>query len=370
MGRHSKDDAQRLGPRLWARFLKRHFACSRMAPLNAQLLLPVTPFEVFEFGENPAPLPEKLAPKLFDRAYDLGRSPDGLYTPEIYDPDSKFNLYERVTQRVPESKYWLLKELDHFLRPDPPSIDASLQVLRGLLTDLKLVFPERFAVASWNRINEVSLANAERATFDALGKSPLPECLALTYSLGHLSVWRGAPPTMNSLPDRLLRLGFDASRSFAFSLDSHEFDHGHEIGIALANSLSVSRRVIERYGARCMSFDNVGKPPDLARNLVLVPDTVANRKAILCLSEATELHAFEQDPWIRPGPEPLLEFMEKRPNPRTTGLMPSDAAMQLEEAALQVIQQLRTRASQILDGYKGVWSRPQAPAPNKPLSGR
>ena len=105
MGRHATGDDRRLGPKLWARFLKRHFACPRLATLNAQLLLPITPFEVFEFGVNPEPMPERRAPKIFDRAYHLGRDPDGLYTPEIYDPDTRFNLYEHVTRRVRDGFY-------------------------------------------------------------------------------------------------------------------------------------------------------------------------------------------------------------------------------------------------------------------------
>ena len=140
--------------------------------------------------------------------------------------------------------------------------------------------------------------------------------------------------------------------------------------MALAHCLYDAGRTIERYGARSMSSDKVGAPPDLARNLVLVPDTVANRKAILCLTEATELHAFERDPWLPPEPVSLAELMEKQPKPRTTGLMPSEAAMQLGEAAAQVNLQLKARAFRNLGGYQGIWSRPQAQAATKALSER
>lgn len=55
MGRRLLGAGERIGPRIWARYLKARFDCHALAQLNAQLALPIVPFETFVFGHEPAP---------------------------------------------------------------------------------------------------------------------------------------------------------------------------------------------------------------------------------------------------------------------------------------------------------------------------
>ena len=69
MGRRLLGAGERVGPRIWAQYLKARFACPGLAQLNAQLALPIVPFETFHIGHEPPPLPLRPAPKLFESAH-------------------------------------------------------------------------------------------------------------------------------------------------------------------------------------------------------------------------------------------------------------------------------------------------------------
>ncbi|MDG2538732.1 hypothetical protein P5Y53_13740 [Dyella jiangningensis] len=356
MGRHSKADVQRIGPKLWARFLKRHFKCSDLAPLNAQLLFPVAPFEIFEFGENPLPLPLRVAPKIFERSYDLGRSPDGLYTPEVHGPNVRsnqtlrYNLYQRVMQRVPESKYWLLKEIEPFLQGTLPPIDETTRLLNELLVDLGLVLVEGEAVAAWELLDSAGAQTAELASVHALSNAELPEYVALAFTLCHLCVWREPPRKEDRLSNGLLSWCRFMAVAFASFLESHDFDLDAGMYSDLVVSLMSGIAAIAKNGARSMNINGQIRPPNLIGRLILVPDTAAIRQSICCLTEAIELQGSMRHSWPEYGFH-LDEPLEDEQN-RTTDLDPAQAMRRLSEAAGLVPQQLRTRARRMLSGYR------------------
>lgn len=349
MGRHAKDDAQQIGPRLWARFLKWHFGCSSLTPLNAQLLFPVTPFEEFEFGENPVPLPARIAPKVFERAYNAARRPDGSYTSELHNAKLKFNLYERVTQRVPASKYWLFKELDHFFSSRPPAIDVTVRALRQVAADVGLWFPEGNAAEAWANVDKNSVLTAERRTLSALGGCPLPECVTLAFLLCHLSIWNEPPQLTGSLPSRLVALCWHATCTFVRSLDADEFDVQHDLREELIAGFTDAMHKILADGMRSASVRKSAAPPDLVRYLVLVPDTPSTREATQCLAEAAELHGDPLYRW-RYSRARAAEFYGKRVH--TTTLAPSEAAAILAEASTKVSARLAERAAKLLVRYQ------------------
>lgn len=377
MGRQSLKGAQRIGPMLWARFIKRHFGCASLAPLNAQLLLPVTPFEIFEFEVEPAPLPLRLAPKIFERAYDLGRDPDGAYTPEIHGPDSKsegalrFNLYERVTQRVPESKHWLLKELKPYLEGKPPLIDTTVRLLSELLSELGLALLDQRTVSSLERVHEGGLRGAEKATIGALSRCLLPEYLALTYALSHLCVWQGKSGITDELSDTLLKLCQYASIEFLFSLERHGLDLDPELQSIFLGGLLEGEWTIRESGVR--STSKGGRPYSFPCRLVLVPDTAATRQAIHILTEAfndqssalknrTDYLEFLFSHFRQLTPleadADTLPAMPTCENPTDIGMPKLTlAAHRLCEAALEVGCQFKERADRILSGYHPPQSR-------------
>ena len=291
MGRHAKSEALQAGPMLWARFLKWHFGCDDLAPLNAQLLLPITPHEGFQFGKSPCPLTKRYAPKVFEQAYRRGRNPDGSYTSEGEKGVPKFNLYERVLARVPESKYWLLKELNHYFTDRAPSIDVSARVVRKLTKELGVLLIEREFIEAWASIDAAGVAAAEANTFDALVENVLPEYLALVFASLHISVWQESPRIPADLPSKLFVLSIRVLATFITTVESLGLQDGEAQAEGLADLLKCAICTIVNSGTHSESA-NSPPPPDLAKHFALVPDTVAARKAAVYLVEATEPHDY------------------------------------------------------------------------------
>lgn len=342
MGRYAKADAQRAGPRLWARFLKRHFGGVSLAQLNAQLLQPEAPHEAFEFGKEPRPLPLRLAPKIFERAYSEGRTPDGHYNFEASGKESRFNLYERVTRRVPESKYWLLKETDHFLAAGPPAIDSSIRVLRQILRDLNLLLPERKIVEAWQTLDRNGLEKAASEICWALHDGRLPEYLALILVLLHISIWSSGPDRYSSLASELKSLSVGANLTFADSLERLNFDDPELLWTLLAERDRGSLDPVLNYGSRSMASYAFGPLPELGCSLMLVADTADARKAIATLMDATEFHGrmkiYIGNTIESQTPSQILE-----------------AVAGLKVAAETARDLLISRAACVLGGYRGIY---------------
>ncbi len=355
MGRHPKAEADRVGPRLWARFLKRHFGSRTLAPLNAQLLFPPAPREHFVFGIDPPPLPERLAPRYFERAYIRGTSPDGDYASDIYDARSKFNLYNRVTERVPESRYWLLRELAHFVAAGVPPIATSVRVIRDLLADLRVVFLERDAIETWLRFDPESLREAEEDSMEALCETPLPGHVSLVYALSHLATWVEPPrDALEGLPGALQSATIDAATQFIKMLDKQGFDDLDDVVPALSGVFQSATHTIDALGPRSAADAGETPPPDLAHHLVLVPDTPANRSAIVLLASTKEDPRSESPrPEWAGGERPSRLFDA----PRQTAAYDTDprrAISSLLNASAKVPRLLRARTLQVLGGYRGM----------------
>ncbi|MHB1991380.1 hypothetical protein [Metallibacterium scheffleri] len=326
-----------------------------MGTLNAQLLFRPSPHEHFVFGKNPPPLPERLAPRYFERAYVQGNSPDGDYASEIYDAKEKFNLYDRVTERVPESRYWLLREIQHFLTADPPSIDVSVRVIRTLLADLNLVFLERDAVEAWSRFDDESLSQAERDSLDALTETPLPGHLSLVFALSHLAAWMEPPrDPLEGLTGLLQSSTMDAATLFIKMLRTQGFEDLDDIIPPLSKAFLDATESIDTLGPRSVTDAAATLPPDFVHHLVLVPDTPANRSAIVCLASAREDPRFESPRPGWAGGESASRLFDCTAQTAAHGSDPQQAVSSLLSASAEVPQLLRTRALRILGGYKGM----------------
>ena len=352
MGRHAKSDALQTGPMLWARFLKWHFGCDDLSPLNAQLLLPIKPHEAFHFGKSPCPLPKSIAPKVFEQAYLRGRNPDGSYTGEVHDRAVKFNLYERVRARAPESQYWLLKELDHYFAGRAPSIDASARVVRKLTRELGVLLIERDFVEAWASIDAAGVAAAEANTFKALVENVLPEYLALVFASLHISVWQEPPRIPTDLPSKLFLLSIRVLATFVTTVESLGLEDGEAQAEGLADQLKCAICTIVNSGTHSESA-NSPPPPDLAKHFALVPDTVATRKAAVC--EATEPHDYVPM-WLESQLKATVPQRTQRDDHD-----PRQAAVQLCAAAREVPILLAERAARRLHRYEepGRMQKPQ-----------
>ncbi|WP_445143369.1 hypothetical protein [Dyella sp. Tek66A03] len=338
--------------------MKRHFGCSRMAPLNAQLLFPLTPFEAFEFGENPPPLPLRIAPRVFEQAHNLGRNPDGAFTIEIHGPAAgassngvpRFNLYQRVTQRVPESKYWLLKEFEPYLRVEPPPIGVSIGILQQLLKELGLVLVDVRAIAAWEYICQAWPQLADFYLVDELMEGSIPEYLILIFTLCHLAVWHLTPRADDLLARKLVKLCADGVANFVNSLEGYGLSIDVERDQILLSGLLDAKDAIAKHGARSLSAIKEDDLPRLSTYLILVPDTEANHRAIQCLNAAVHLQGGGEFVW----PEDLRDRAAQREIEfeNRIGMKPRDAAEQLTSAAFLVPQLLRSYADKTLAGYE------------------
>ncbi len=280
MGRRLLGAGERIGPRIWARYLKARFGCNALAQLNAQLALPIVPFENFVFGHEPAPLPLRLAPKFFESAYELGRSPDGTYWPEIHSPDGllKFNLFERVSSRVPESSRWLLNDLSPYLGDVCPHIEASQTLVEDGLSEIGAFALSVPAVATLLLLDESGLGAAAVATVSLL-LTPLPQCLALIHGLHHIAVWHSLHLGHTPAVDDLSAACADAACTFRNGLISLGLDEAAELGDELIAELRRGNHLISNDGARSTRSPRLPPPLEIGIRLVLVEDRPRARQA-------------------------------------------------------------------------------------------
>lgn len=201
MAGHPKSSpAREAGASVWTRFLSCHLDCS-VKELNRQLLFEIEPGEVFVFGKSPRPHPENTAPKYFQSVFS-GANPDGNYWLDPDHSNVRFNLYERVLARVPESGPWYLGDLEHFLRLKPLTISRSTGTLIRLLDDRQAVLVDAGALSGWERFDPDGLAHAEQAVIERLIAGATPDSVSFFYTLLHSTVWEDSPASQLVLPIR------------------------------------------------------------------------------------------------------------------------------------------------------------------------
>lgn len=352
MGRLSKDEGHRLGPKLWPRFLLWHFNCHDLGVLNAQLPLPIEAGEKFVFGEIPKPILRRTAPKLLEQAYYLGRNPDGRYTPEFHDETVRFNLYERVVQRVPESRHWLLKDLAPFLAGDCPHIDSSADASARLLAELGVVFVREQSLQSWAEVDPAGLERAEMASFDALTVSTQPECLALLFVLSHQATWQ-QPETQVS--EHLAKACWDGAQTFAHSFEIRGFEDGWSLGLRLMSRLESAKESIRKRGHRSLPTRPEWELLRVPSRLVVLPNTPTYNAAMDCL------HAGSDWSW-----ELLSPLAGAAIHPDPTGDELLSAAIVLGDGAAEFNRMMMSRA--VRSAHQGSNDSSANPSPDKVTS--
>ena len=198
------------GAMTWTRFLQKSQG-GDVRWLNRTLLLPTS--------DHLGVLPDRLAPRVFEDIHEKGKNPDGAYWQEFNGSGGKFNLFERVCERVPKSRPWLLREFIAYVQPDPaPILDSRARILayanqRGLH-----LLPGR-VVAAVKHLNPVLYADLERRCTTALIKAATPSTLIFVIAYLHEMVWR-----RRSDVGAVQALADDAVDAFIASLSRREFD--------------------------------------------------------------------------------------------------------------------------------------------------
>lgn len=306
-----------IGPMVWTGYLLRRFQCDLDA-LNTQLPIPIETDEEFEFGINPRPLPRVDIPQLFQRFLYLGSNPDGNYTREarysdcdleyddyneklVLNHDSKsdenphpnkklqFNLYKRVIARVPESKYWLFKELKPYLSNDGPPIETSVKTFIDVMNDLELELVECRSLEKWNVDDRESLLKSQAISLLGLSRCELPETLALLFSIHHLAVWQNVG--FEEKAAVIKQLGYatnNALTAFVKSTIFNEIPNGEELAKQMYYRYCMSTQNIEQYGMRSIATRPLWLIPKIPNQVIIVKQSIECNAAMRVLQLAGE----------------------------------------------------------------------------------
>lgn len=262
-------------PRLWARYLCRSKGCKHRW-LDRTLLIPTT-----DMGST---LSNRLAPYVFREIYISGKNPDGNYWTEYNDSGARFNLFERVCERVPASRPWLLKEFLAYQKEDPPPIAHSRAHLSSFLEKRELMFVPRRAVSALQHLRPRLYPRLQERAVRDLIRAATPSTLLFLVTFLHEVVWwaRGRPV------DDVEAIAEEAIFQFCDSLIKREFDDAAEIAEAIKWPLHAAVVSIKYWGDRSPPAGYACELEDLPPVPLLIKDTPEMRDACACLHAAGE----------------------------------------------------------------------------------
>lgn len=221
----------------WTRFLLKSQDCD-VRWLNQILLLPTT--------DRSGPLSARLAPRVFEDIHEKGKNPDGKYWMEFDDSGTKFNLVDRVCERVPNSREWLLRWIFLYLKAELPPLLHSRETLLAYLNQRELQFVPGRVIAAVRLRDPSFFASMKERSMAALVKAATPTTLC--FILAHLReiIWRRVPHWY-----RPTNLAEHAIQAFIQSFEDREFDSSDRLKDLLKRPLQDAMLNIERWGDRC-----------------------------------------------------------------------------------------------------------------------
>lgn len=349
MGRHNALLADRIGARLWTRFLKTHLASADLRALDRQLSLPVSPGERFVFGKSPTPSTTRNFPKFFESVHIEGRNPDGRYALEPDDAQVRFNLFERVDARVPQASPWLLRELKPHLTDQLPTLLHSATQLWTVLAELDCELLDAGPISGWLETAPNELELAERTTLDALTHAALPQSLSLLFALLHVKVWLEHRTGLQR--ESMLHIAcHEAVSRFGVALRERQFDDADEIAATLRPVLHQAVGNVAGWGSRCMPDIDLTALPRMTSHIVIVPRAQPFAEAAACLHR-TGMHFFET--LLDPVP---AHYAEVEGNLRDGSFL---------EAVETLLEGVRTFARQLSNQCKQLFPASTHPMPER-----
>ena len=239
----------------------------------------------FSIGANTlGVVPAPLAPRVFQDIYALGKNPDGNYWKEYDGSGARFNLFERVCERVPASRPWLLKGFLPYQREDPPPIAHSRAHLSSFLTERKLMFLPRRAVSALEHLRPRLYQYVQKRAIRDLVGAATPSTLIFLMAFLHEVAWwaKGRPieDTARSVEDAVFQ--------FCESLNKREFDDAPEIAEGIKWPLHRAVASIKHWGDRSPPAGYSLVLANLPPAPLLIEDTPELRDACACLHAAGE----------------------------------------------------------------------------------
>ncbi len=258
----------------WTRFLLKSQDCD-VRWLNQTLLLPTT--------EPSGSVSERLAPRVFEDIHEKGKNPDGAYWTEYGNSGGKFNLLERVCERVPKSRPWLLRDFIRYVQPDPPPLLESRTRLMGYTYQRKLLFVPRRVVSAVKHLDPVLYGDLEQRCTKSLVKAATPETLIFTIAFLHEMTWLRRP-----VAEASGRLAYEAVDEFIASFSRREFDDADRLAQRLHRPLVDAVANVAAWGDRCSPSKFVPSLEDLPALPFLMEKGQEMLDACACLHAAGE----------------------------------------------------------------------------------
>ena len=275
MGLIPASDFARPCARLWTRYLCVSLECD-VRWLDRTLLMPVT--------DHSGVLPNRLAPHAFREIHASGKNPDGNYWTEYDDSGARFNLFERVCQRVPSSRPWLFKEFLPYIRQDPPPIAHSRSELLRYLEDRELTFLPKRAVSALLFLRPLAYRYLRTRAVRHLLEASTPSTLLFLLTYLHEVVWWAKGRST----DDVERIAVAAVLRFSKSLLERGFDDVDEIARIIESRIYRAVFSIKHWGDRSPHAAYERVLEDLPPAPLLIRDTAEMREACACVHAAGE----------------------------------------------------------------------------------
>jgi hypothetical protein len=206
---------RQVSARVWTRYLLRSLDCD-VEWLNRTLLLPCEGFTEVIY--------EGLTPRVFEEIHHAGKNPDAAYWKEIKDKTKKFNLLERVCERVPASRAWLMRDFKRYMQVDPPSLlDSREQLLAYTNTRGLMLVPGRI-MAAVKHLDPALYADLEHRCTSALIKAATPSTLLFVLAFLHEVTWR-----RRWEKEAARELAYKAVAAFTASMHERGFEDGQRL---------------------------------------------------------------------------------------------------------------------------------------------
>lgn len=224
------------GSILWTRFLQKSQG-GNVRWLDRTLLLPTT--------DRSGTLTARMAPRVFEEVA-KGKNPDGKYWMEFDDSGQKFNLVERVEERVPNSRQWLLKKFVGYTEPELPPLLHSRETLLAYLNERDLIFVPGQVIEAARLRDPAFYTDMKDRNMAALVKAATPSTLLFLIAFHREITWRRYPDhhLAHILADR-------AVNEFIDSFFSREFEDARNLSIKLRGGLQWLVVRVARLGDRC-----------------------------------------------------------------------------------------------------------------------
>ncbi|MBZ2413812.1 hypothetical protein IPT12_15345 [Xanthomonas perforans] len=227
---------RQIGAWVWTRYLLKSLECD-VEWLNRTLLFPCEGFT--------GAIYEGLTPRVFEEIHYAGKNPDGAYWKEIKDKTKKFNLLERVCERVPASRAWLLRDFNRYMQLDPPSLLDSREQLLAYTNSRGLLLVPGRVMAAVKHLDPELYADLEHRCTSALIKAATPSTLLFVIAFLHEVTWRRHRGTQAAR-----ELADNAVTAFSASMHERAFEDGQRLGEQLRPYLQDAVANVSVWGDR------------------------------------------------------------------------------------------------------------------------